>query len=186
MCQAHRGAPCTRLGASAVEWHIRRLLLPTPYLRMDVGLIRRDAPHATGMFSYHGLGMHAGIMDPEQGVIVAYGHGPKEFAMRYKANEATPICLVLTPGWTSTAKCLEHWTRLSNQQGFPRLLSLTRFKALGGCGSEGLLEPARIFPPHARDQTMLIENKAISFSKNLRIRLKVFQNQPFVIGMYSL
>lgn len=25
----------------------------------------------TGMFSYHGLGMHAGIMDPEQGVIVA-------------------------------------------------------------------------------------------------------------------
>jgi len=36
--------------------------------------------------SYHGLGMHAGIMDPEQGLIVAYGHGPKEFTMRYKAD----------------------------------------------------------------------------------------------------
>lgn len=36
--------------------------------------------------SYHGLGMHAGIMDAKQGLIVAYGHGPKEFTMRYKAN----------------------------------------------------------------------------------------------------
>ena len=36
--------------------------------------------------SYHGLGMHAGIMDAKQGLIVAYGHGPKEFTMRYKAD----------------------------------------------------------------------------------------------------
>lgn len=36
--------------------------------------------------SYHGLGMHAGIMDSKQGLIVAYGHGPKEFTMRYKAD----------------------------------------------------------------------------------------------------
>ncbi|WP_250961796.1 hypothetical protein [Pseudomonas sp. CG7] len=36
--------------------------------------------------SYHGLGMHAGIMDARQGLIVAYGHGPKEFTMRYKAD----------------------------------------------------------------------------------------------------
>ncbi|MGE8063557.1 hypothetical protein [Pseudomonas sp. NPDC089569] len=36
--------------------------------------------------SYHGLGMHAGIMDPEQGLIVAYGHGPKAFTMRYEAD----------------------------------------------------------------------------------------------------
>lgn len=36
--------------------------------------------------SYHGLGMHAGIMDPRQGLIVAFGHGPKEFTMRYKAD----------------------------------------------------------------------------------------------------
>lgn len=36
--------------------------------------------------SYHGLGMHAGIMDAKQGLIVAFGHGPKEFTMRYKAN----------------------------------------------------------------------------------------------------
>jgi len=36
--------------------------------------------------SYHGLGMHAGIMDAKQGLIVAYAHGPKEFTMRYEAN----------------------------------------------------------------------------------------------------
>jgi hypothetical protein len=36
--------------------------------------------------SYHGLGMHAGIMDARQGLVVAYGHGPKEFTMRYKAD----------------------------------------------------------------------------------------------------
>ncbi|MGY3856616.1 hypothetical protein [Aeromonas intestinalis] len=36
--------------------------------------------------SYHGLGMHAGIMDAKQGLIVAYGHGPKEFTMRYQAD----------------------------------------------------------------------------------------------------
>lgn len=36
--------------------------------------------------SYFGLGMHAGIMDARQGVIVAFGHGPKEFTMRYEAD----------------------------------------------------------------------------------------------------
>lgn len=36
--------------------------------------------------SYHGLGMHAGIMDAKQGVIVAFAHGPKEFTMRYEAD----------------------------------------------------------------------------------------------------
>lgn len=36
--------------------------------------------------SYHGLGMHAGLMDPKQGAIVAYGHGAKEFTMRYEAD----------------------------------------------------------------------------------------------------
>ncbi|MGH8855788.1 MAG: hypothetical protein ACREWI_16115 [Telluria sp.] len=35
--------------------------------------------------SYHGLGMHAGIMDAKQGAIVAFAHGPREFTMRYKA-----------------------------------------------------------------------------------------------------
>lgn len=36
--------------------------------------------------SYHGLGMHAGMMDAKHGLIVAYGHGPKEFTTRYKAD----------------------------------------------------------------------------------------------------
>ena len=35
--------------------------------------------------SYHGLGMHAGLMDAKQGAIVAFAHGPREFTMRYKA-----------------------------------------------------------------------------------------------------
>lgn len=36
--------------------------------------------------SYHGLGMHAGLMDSKQGLIVAYGHGPEKFTMRYEAD----------------------------------------------------------------------------------------------------
>ncbi|MDM6891150.1 hypothetical protein QUG40_21170 [Enterobacter cloacae] len=47
--------------------------------------------------SYHGLGMHAGIMDPKQGLIVAFGHGPKEFTMRYKADVAHQELLGTNP-----------------------------------------------------------------------------------------
>ncbi len=36
--------------------------------------------------SYHGLGMHAGLMDAKQGLLVAFAHGPKEFTMRYQAD----------------------------------------------------------------------------------------------------
>ena len=47
--------------------------------------------------SYHGLGMHAGIMDAKQGLIVAFGHGPKEFTMRYKADVAHAPLLGTNP-----------------------------------------------------------------------------------------
>ncbi|GKW25905.1 hypothetical protein PEC311524_34990 [Pectobacterium carotovorum subsp. carotovorum] len=47
--------------------------------------------------SYHGLGMHAGIMDAKQGLIVAFGHGPKEFTMRYKADVAHEPLLGTNP-----------------------------------------------------------------------------------------
>jgi hypothetical protein len=36
--------------------------------------------------SYHGLGMHAGLMDAKQGLLVAFAHGPKAFTMRYQAD----------------------------------------------------------------------------------------------------
>ncbi|MGL5815010.1 MAG: hypothetical protein ACRCYW_17030 [Aeromonas sp.] len=36
--------------------------------------------------SYHGLGMHAGLMDARQGLMVAFAHGPKTFTMRYEAD----------------------------------------------------------------------------------------------------
>ncbi|WP_288821214.1 hypothetical protein [uncultured Leclercia sp.] len=35
--------------------------------------------------SYHGKGMHAGIMDAKEGMIVAFAHGPESFTMRYDA-----------------------------------------------------------------------------------------------------
>ncbi|MFH7001221.1 hypothetical protein [Flavobacterium bizetiae] len=35
--------------------------------------------------SYPGLGIHAGYMNPKDGLIVAYAHGPKDFVMRYKS-----------------------------------------------------------------------------------------------------
>ena len=47
--------------------------------------------------SYHGLGMHAGIMDAKQGAIVAFGHGPSEFTMRYKAPVPYPELLGTNP-----------------------------------------------------------------------------------------
>ncbi|MGV2846079.1 hypothetical protein ACE1OG_19635 [Aeromonas hydrophila] len=36
--------------------------------------------------SYHGLGMHAGLMDAKQGLLVAFAHGPRAFTMRYQAD----------------------------------------------------------------------------------------------------
>lgn len=36
--------------------------------------------------SYSGMGMHTGIIDAENGLMLAYAHGPKEFVMRYKAD----------------------------------------------------------------------------------------------------
>ncbi|WP_278354086.1 hypothetical protein [Chryseobacterium gleum] len=35
--------------------------------------------------SYPGLGIHAGYMNPKDGLIVAYAHGPKDFVMRYES-----------------------------------------------------------------------------------------------------
>ncbi|KAF7730137.1 hypothetical protein EC973_002745 [Apophysomyces ossiformis] len=49
--------------------------------------------------SYHGLGMHAGMMDAQQGVMVAFGHGAKVFTMRYDAPGIPHAELLGTNPW---------------------------------------------------------------------------------------
>ncbi|AEG71833.1 hypothetical protein [Ralstonia solanacearum] len=49
--------------------------------------------------SYPGLGMHAGYMDPKQGVIVAFAHGPKNFVMRYEEPSVPHAELLGTNAW---------------------------------------------------------------------------------------
>lgn len=48
---------------------------------------------------YHGMGMHAGILDAEKGVFVGYGHGPKEFTIRYQYDNLPHAKLLNTNPW---------------------------------------------------------------------------------------
>lgn len=36
--------------------------------------------------AYHGLGMHAGIIDAQKGLLIGYGFGPDRFTIRYQAG----------------------------------------------------------------------------------------------------
>lgn len=49
--------------------------------------------------SYPGMGIHAGYMDPKQGLIVAYAHGPEEFLVRYDEPTAPHAELLNTNPW---------------------------------------------------------------------------------------
>ncbi|GFE77294.1 hypothetical protein [Novosphingobium sp. TCA1] len=49
--------------------------------------------------SYPGLGMHAGYMDPPDGLVIAFGHGPKEFIMRYQDDSVPHADLLNTNPW---------------------------------------------------------------------------------------
>lgn len=49
--------------------------------------------------SYPGLGMHAGYMDPEEGLIVAFAHGPENFVMRYEEPSVPHAELLGTNDW---------------------------------------------------------------------------------------
>ena len=56
--------------------------------------------------SYHGLGMHAGLMDAKQGLLVAFAHGPRAFTMRVtRPTCPTPSCSAPTPGPMSASPC---------------------------------------------------------------------------------
>ncbi|WP_421535907.1 hypothetical protein [Priestia sp. D3YE.R1] len=49
--------------------------------------------------SYPGLGMHAGYMDPKQGLIVAFAHGPKNFKVRFEGSDVKHAELLNTNPW---------------------------------------------------------------------------------------
>ncbi|KAF7728913.1 hypothetical protein EC973_005308 [Apophysomyces ossiformis] len=65
--------------------------------RFQVDKVGLDDPAVR--MSYHGKGMHAGIMDAKQGTIVAFGHGAKEFTMRYDAPDTRYAELLGTNTW---------------------------------------------------------------------------------------
>jgi hypothetical protein len=49
--------------------------------------------------SYPGLGMHAGYMEPEQGLIVAFAHGPENFVIRFEEPSVPHAELLGTNAW---------------------------------------------------------------------------------------
>lgn len=49
--------------------------------------------------SYPGLGMHAGVMDPKQGLIVAFTHGPESFITRFEEPNILHDELLNTNPW---------------------------------------------------------------------------------------
>lgn len=49
--------------------------------------------------SYPGLGMHAGYLDPEQGLIVAFAHGPERFTVRFEEPTVPHAELLNTNAW---------------------------------------------------------------------------------------
>lgn len=65
--------------------------------RLTVGPIAQAGPAVR--LSYPGLGMHAGYMDPEQGLIVAYAHGPESFVIRFDEPGIPHAELLNTNAW---------------------------------------------------------------------------------------
>lgn len=49
--------------------------------------------------SYPGMGMHAGWMEPKQGLIVAFAHGPESFTIRFDEPSAANAILLDTNPW---------------------------------------------------------------------------------------
>jgi hypothetical protein len=49
--------------------------------------------------SYPGLGMHAGYLDPTQGLIVAFAHGPERFTVRFEEPSVPHAELLNTNAW---------------------------------------------------------------------------------------
>jgi hypothetical protein len=65
--------------------------------RLTVDTIEPDGPAVR--LSYPGLGMHAGYMDPQQGLIVAFAHGPASFVIRFEEPSVPYAELLNTNAW---------------------------------------------------------------------------------------
>ncbi|MCP1232025.1 hypothetical protein [Acetobacter indonesiensis] len=62
--------------------------------------IERISPNGKAVrVSYPGLGMHAGIVDPEYGIMISFAHGPQEFVMRYDSPNTPHAELLGTNPW---------------------------------------------------------------------------------------
>lgn len=65
--------------------------------RLTVAEISPEGPAVR--LSYPGIGMHAGYMDPKQGLIVAYAHGPERFTIRFEEASVPYAHLLDTNPW---------------------------------------------------------------------------------------
>ncbi|KGH25475.1 hypothetical protein [Comamonas testosteroni] len=65
--------------------------------RLTVDRIAENGPAVR--LSYPGMGTHAGYMDPKDGLIVAYAHGPESFVIRFDESTAPHAELLNTNPW---------------------------------------------------------------------------------------
>jgi hypothetical protein len=85
----------TVVSGGAFTW---MFVLPEGVLvRLTVYEISPEGPAVR--LSYPGIGMHAGYMDPLQGVIVAFAHGPESFTIRFAESSVAHADLLNTNAW---------------------------------------------------------------------------------------
>ncbi|MWL86882.1 hypothetical protein GA566_05490 [Cupriavidus sp. SW-Y-13] len=65
--------------------------------RLTVDRIGESGPAVR--LTYPGMGTHAGYMDPKDGLIVAYAHGPESFVIRFDETTAPNAQLLNTNPW---------------------------------------------------------------------------------------
>jgi hypothetical protein len=85
----------TVVSGGAFTW---MYVLPDGVLaRLTVHEISPEGPAVR--LSYPGVGMHAGYMEPLQGIIVAYAHGPESFTIRFEEASVPHSALLNTNAW---------------------------------------------------------------------------------------
>ncbi|AUG04126.1 hypothetical protein CXQ81_27095 [Pseudomonas sp. 09C 129] len=85
----------TVVSGGAFTW---MFVLPDGVLaRLTVMEINPEGPAVR--LSYPGIGMHAGYMEPMQGIIVAYAHGPESFTIRFEEASVPHSELLNTNLW---------------------------------------------------------------------------------------
>ncbi|WP_198672826.1 hypothetical protein [Photorhabdus sp. CRCIA-P01] len=65
--------------------------------KLSIGCVEAGDP--AWRLSYPGLGMHAAFLDAEDGLIVAFAHGPKHFVMRYDEPSVDGAEMLGTNPW---------------------------------------------------------------------------------------